>query len=275
MSDQSPSDQVNNIQTWSLPGPVLEALSVPFIDAARFGAVIEALGTVPTEGQVDLVNRLLNARGKYLAHRMGVCDSESQQGVRRKRLSEIGSMAGRLLRLLHRDGLDPQPWNLHSAITLALPHLCQLAAERGPDQSWDRALGRLEMMLADLQKVGSQAETVFPRQFPKKHGGRRREGPDPAKGLVERLIEIYEDMRARYPESGPAPAFGAPLIQFVRAGLAFTVSPPPESIDSDGRRWQLTEVRLLETDLPKASRTTDDAIRGVFDRLHRSSRKQT
>lgn len=259
----------------SLADPVLAALSVSFIDAGRFGAVIEALGTVPTEGQVDLVYRLLNARGDYLVHRMGGCDSESQQGVRRKRLSEIGSVAARLLRLLHRDGLDPQLWNLHSAITLALPHLCQLSAERGPDQSWDRALGRLEVMLADLQKVGSQAETVFPRRFPKKHGGRRREGPDPATGLVERLIEIYEDMRVRYPESGPAPAFGAPLKQFVRAGLAFVVSPPSASIGSDGERYQFTEVKFLETDLPKASRVTNDAIRGIFDRLHRSSRKQT
>jgi hypothetical protein len=255
----------------SLPDPVLAALSIPGIDTARFGTIVEAFGPLPTEGQVELANRLIFSRSQYVVHRMWVCDGERQQGVRRKRLNEIGSVAGRLLRLLHRDGLDPQPWNLHPAITLSLPHLCQLAAEHGPDQIWNRGLSRLAVMLADLARVGAQAETVFPRQFPKKHGGRRRESPNPATGLVERLIEIYEDMRARYPESGPAPAYGTPLIEFVRAGLAFAVSPPPESIDSAGRCWQLTEVRFLETDLPKETRTTDNAIRGVFDRLHTSS----
>jgi predicted RNase H-like HicB family nuclease len=264
----------SNTQTSSLPGPVREVLSLPFIDGARFGAVIEALGTLPTEGQVDLVNRLINARGEYLAHRMSACDGESHQGVCRERLREIGSAAGRLLRLIHRDGSDAQPWNLHPAITLALPQLCRLAADRGPDQSWVGALGRLESMLADLEKVGIEAEAVFPRPFPKKHGGRRREGHNPATGLVERLIEIYENSRTRYPESGPVPAYGAPLIQFVRAGLAFAVSPPAEVTDSEGRRHQSSEVRYLETDLAKDSRITDNAIRGIFDRLHRSSRKQ-
>ena len=257
----------------SLAGPVLAALSFPGIDAARFCAVTEALGLLPVEAQVDLANQLINARGEYLAHRMWVCDGESQQGRRRKRLSEIGSTASRLLRLLHRDGLDPQPWNLHPAITLARPDLCRLAAERGPDQSWDGALSRLETMLADLETVGIQAETVFPRQFAEKHGGRRREGHNPATGLVERLIKIYENIRTRYPTSGPAPAYGAPLVQFVRAACAFAVSAPPETIDSDGRRWQLAEVRFLESDLPKETRLTDNAIRGIFDRLHRSSRK--
>ena len=204
----------------------------------------------------------------------GYVTARANKEFRRERLSEIGSAAGRLLRLLHRDGLDAQPWNLHPAITLALPHLCQLAAERSPDQSWDGALSRLEEMLADLEKVGIQTETVFPRPFPKKHGGRRREGHNPATGLVERLIEIYENIRSRYPESGPVPAYGVPLIQFVRAGLAFAVSPPAEFADSEGRRYQLFEVRYLETDLAKDSRITDNAIRGIFDRLHRSSRKQ-
>ena len=259
--------------TLSLPDSVLKTLSVPFIDAARFGAVVEALGMLPAEGLEDLVNRLLNARGEYLAHRTWVYDGESQQGVCRERLSEIGSVASRLLWLLHRDGLNPQPWNLHPAIMLALPHLCRFAAERGPDQSWDGALSRLEAMLADLEKVGIQADTIFPREFPKKHGGKRRKGHTPATDLVGRLMEIYEDIRTRYPESGPATEYGAPLIQFVRAVLAFALSPPPECSDSDGRRWQLAETRLLETDL--STRMTDDAIRGVFDRLHRSSRKQS
>lgn len=259
----------------SLPAPVLEALSIPGIDAAGFRAVAEALGPLPVEGQVELANQLISARGQYVAHRMSVCDSDSLQGRRRERLEEIGVAAARLARLLHRDGTDHQPSNLHPAITLALPHLGKLAAEHGPDQSWDGALSRLDAMLADLEKVGMQAETIFPRRFPKKHGGKRREGHDPATGLVERLIEIYGNIRAQYPESGPAPAYGAPLRQFVRAGLAFAVSLPPGSIDSNGRRWQVVEARFVETDLPRKTRITDNSIRGTFDRLHKSSRKQS
>jgi hypothetical protein len=259
----------------SLPPPVLDALSFPGIDAARFDAVNKAFGPLPIEGQIDLVNRLIHARGQYVAHRMEVCDGESTPGVRRKRLSEIGLVARRLLRLLHRDSAQPQPWNLHPAITLTLPRLCHLAAERGPDQIWDQGLNRLEAMLTDLAKVADQAEAVFPAEFPNKHGGKRRDGANPATGLVEQLIEIYENFRTRYPESGPAAVCGAPLIHFVRAGLAFAVSAPPESIDSSGRRRQLTEVRFLESDLPKKTRLTDQAIRGIFDRLHRSTQKQS
>jgi hypothetical protein len=41
-----------------LPGPVLGALSAPGTDPTRFGAVIKAFGTLPTDGQDELANRL-------------------------------------------------------------------------------------------------------------------------------------------------------------------------------------------------------------------------
>lgn len=121
-------------------------------------------------------------------------------------------------------------------------------------------------MLADLAEVGAHAEAVFEAQFPKRHGGGRRAGPEPATKLVEQLIDIYGAMRAQYPRSGPAPAFGRPLLQFVRAGLAFAVSARTEVIDSDGRRYRPFEVAFLEVDLPKPSRITDKSIQGVFQR---------
>jgi hypothetical protein len=265
-----PTEAQSDRSALALPQLVLDVLSFPGIDAARFDPVAEAFGPLPVEGQIDLANRLINARGQYVAHRIGVSDADSAARVRRKRLDEIGVAARRLLRLLHRDEAEPQPANLHPAITLALPDLCRLAAERGPQQIWDQGFIQLGAMLVDLVKVGEQAEAIVPARFPKKHGGRRRDGPDPKSGLVERLIEIYENMRTRYPDSGPAPAFGAPIIKFVRAGLAFTVSAPPERSDSSGRPRQYAEVSFLESDLP--TRLTDKAIQGIFDRRHRSTR---
>ncbi len=252
----------------SLPDPVLVALSIPGIDRSRFGAVIEAFGPLPIDDQVELANRLIGARGQYLVHRMFECDSEAAQGGRRKRLEAIGKAAGRLLRLLHRDGADPQPWNAHPAATLALPELCRVASEHRPKQVWDppQGLSLLGAMLADLAKVGDQTEVIFPSPFPKTRGGERRQGRTASADLVHRLIDIYDDVRARFPRSGPAPAFGRPLLQFVRAGLAFAVSPPPEFTDSDGRCYRPWEANFLEADLPETSRITDDAIRGIFDR---------
>jgi hypothetical protein len=261
--------EMSNAPASSLPRPVLDALSIPGIDHDRFGAVVEAFGTLPINGQVELANRLIGARGAYVVHRGFLCDSERAQGVRRKRLEEIGIAADRLLRLLHRDEAEPQPWNLHPAITLSLPQLVRIASEHRPNQIWDQGLSRLAAMLTDLAKVGAQAGSIFPGQFPKQHGGARREGHSPATGLVEQLIEVYAAMRTQYPRSGPVLAFDASLKGFVRAGLAFAVSPPPEVTDSDARRYRSLEANLLETDLPETSRITDDAIRAIFDRWRR------
>jgi hypothetical protein len=267
MADQPSKTGATSPKAMPLPGPILDALSYPGIDLTRFGAVIEAFGPLPIDGQVKIATRLVGARGQYLVDRMWVCDGEIREGVCRKRLNDIGVVARRLLRLLHRDELDHQPGNLHPAITLALPRLFQFRSDR----IWDHGLGQLGAMLADLARAGAQADEVFPAKIPKQRGGKHREGPTPATGLIGQLIEIYQSIRDEYPESGPAPAFDASLRRFVRAGLDFAVSEPPETIDPDGQRWQLAEVKFLETDLP--TRVTADMIRGVFDRLHKSNQK--
>src|SRR6266849_9828613 len=264
MPDQPSDNHAVNAETLSLPDQVLVALSLPGIDPARFLAVTKAFGPLSIDGQVELVNRLIDARGQYLVHRMSDCDSETAQGVRRERLDDIGKAAGRLLRLLHRDGADPQPWNAHPAATLALPELCRVASEHRPKQVWDppQGLSLLGVMLADLAEVGTQAEAVFQARFAKKHGGPRREGLTPATGLVEKLIEIYEAMRAQHPESGPPLGFGKRLVKFVRAGLAFAIS--TRTIWLDGR--PSFEAAFMEADLALPTRVTDNAIRGAFQR---------
>jgi hypothetical protein len=262
----SRDNRATNAQALSLPDPVLVALSIPGIDPARFGAVIQAFGSLPNEGQVELANRLIEARDQYLYHRMSVCDATTRKGVLRSRLKDIGSAADRLLRLLHRDGADPQPWNAHPAATLALPQLCRTGSQHRPIQIWDppQGLSLLRAMLADLAAVGAQAEAIFQARSPQKHGGSRREGPNPASGLVEQLIEIYETMRAQYPASGRATVFGKPLVKFVRAGLAFAVS--TRTVWLDGTSRPSFEAAFMEADLPKPTRVTDDAIRGAFQR---------
>src|SRR5260370_6174137 len=134
MPGQPPDNGATKAQVLSLPDPVLVALSIPGIDPSRFGAVIEAFGPLPIDGQVELVNRLIDARGQYLVHRMSDCDSETAQGVRRVRLDDIGKAAGRLLRLLHRDEANPQPWNAHPAATLPLPQIIHTGLQPPPNR---------------------------------------------------------------------------------------------------------------------------------------------
>jgi hypothetical protein len=267
MSDEPSDSWATSASDLSLPCEVVDALSIPGIDRTLFPDVIEAFGPLPVDGQVELANELIRARGQYSAHRMSVCDSERNQGVRRKRLKEIGITARRLLHLLHREGVEPQPWSLHTAIALALPHLRRIASERRPNQIWDQGLSPLQAMLTDLISVGEQAEAIFWSPFPKTRGGNRRKGPTPASDLVDQLIRIYVDKRDKFPDSGPRPAFGDDLLRFIRAALVFTVS--ARVLYVGGQRRQPSEAAFIESDLAKPTRMTDDAIRGLWDRRHK------
>jgi hypothetical protein len=129
-------------------------------------------------------------------------------------------------------------------------------------------------MLTDLEKVGAQAEAIFASPFRKERGGKRRQGRTASANLVHQLIETYDDIRGRFPGSGPKLAYGGPLLQFIRAALAFTVSAPRELTDADGRHYQSSEVNFLETDLAEASRTTDRSIKGIFDRRRAQSKSK-
>jgi hypothetical protein len=184
MPDQPSDNRVVSAQPPSLPDPVLVELSRAWIDATRFGAVIEAFGPLPSDGQVELVNRLIDARGQYLCHRMWECDKATPQGVRRKRLEDIGAAAHRLLRLLDRDEADPQPWNLHPAITLALPRLCDIAMEDRPNLIWDppQGLSLLGAMLADLAAAGAQGTLSLRRLF------RKRTAASDAKAIPRQVV---------------------------------------------------------------------------------------
>src|SRR5271155_657605 len=79
MSDQPPDDRDINAPAFALPGPVVIALSIPGIAPARFWAVLRAFGPLSINGQVELANRLIGARGQYLVHRISVRDRASRQ----------------------------------------------------------------------------------------------------------------------------------------------------------------------------------------------------
>jgi len=260
MSDQRSDNPATNAQALSLPRPVLVALSILGIDPARFCAVIDAFGPLSNDGQVGLVNQLIEARDGYLSHRMWKCDTGTQPGLRRKRLKEIASPPVSCCGC----SIATEPWNPHPAATLALPQLCRIASEHRPNQIWDppQGLSLLGAMLANLAKVAAQADAIFEAPFPKTHGGERREGHEPATGLVYRLIEVYEDLHARFPDSGPRSAFGKPLLQFVRAGLAFAVSTRTSYLGD--KYLQPPETAYVEADLP--TRLTDAAIKRIFER---------
>jgi len=255
-----------NERAFSLPERVISGLSNSWLDPARFLDVIQGFGSLPNEGQLQLANQLIEAREQYVYHVISLAHDTTRPSHLRNRLQAIGSTAEQLLRLLHRDGAEPAPWNTHHVITGALPELCRIGTERRPNQIWDppQGVSLLGAMLGDLVEAGATADAIYPVRHPERHGGNRKRGlSNPASNLIERLIDIYAELREMYPGSGPPPAVGKPLIQFVRAGLTFAVSIRKSP---DGSKRPSFEAAFMDPDLPKETRTTDDAIRGIFQR---------
>jgi hypothetical protein len=270
-------EDVADASTTQLPNPVLVELSRAGIEPLRFDALLETFGPLSGEGQMELVNRLIEARMIYAIHRrMHECDRDDRPGKRRERLEEIGATAARLFKLLHRDGTDSQPWHLHPAITLAFPALYRIALERRPTTAPCEPNVQLRILaeiLGDLVALSDRAGIIVDDRFPRSHGGERREGPMAAAELIQALIETYASLRARFPESGRPLAFGKALIQFVRAGLEFAVSYPP-IIDPDGVRYEHSEAAFVDADLPKPARTSDKAIQGILTRWRAQSKAE-
>ena len=222
--------------TEHLPCLVLVKLSrAGIIDSHSFAAVLTAFGALPDEGQLELVERLIEARRIYVINRIHERDRDDLPSKRKERLDQIGAASKRLLALLHRDGTDPRPWNQHPA--LESPALYRIVLERHATKMTalkaaglgepDARLAILAEILGDLVTLSSRAETFIKCRSPKSHGGRRKEGPGAAAKLIQALIEAYAALRARFPESGPLSAGDKALIRFVRAGLEFAVHYPP------------------------------------------------
>ena len=251
-----------------LPESVLLELSRAWIEPSRFAAALAAFGPLPEAGQLELVNRLVEARAVYAFNRRHELDCNDRPSRRRDRLAEIGAAASRLLRLLHPDGVEPRPWYLHHA--LDFPAVYRVARERRPTKiaSWEpgERLGMLVEILDDLVALSDQALRVSEDSFSNARGGARRQGPKATAELVQALMETYAALRMRWPESGPRLAFDKALRRFLRVGLEFAVSYAPISDPNGGVLSEQWEATVIDAELAKPTRTTDAALRGIYQR---------
>ena len=79
------------------------------------------------------------------------------------------------------------------------------------------SLNLVTMTLAVLAEATSRVRAEARAAVNPGRGGARRKGRTPSSAIALNLIALYCDMRARYPDSGPAPGYsrGGPLSRFV------------------------------------------------------------
>jgi hypothetical protein len=233
-----------------LPARVLIELRRGQIPPESFAAVLDAFGELPEEGQYDLALRIMDASAIYwLRKSVGLLPKHTQQ----KHLNRISTSARRLLALLGVNepksvagGVRQGP--IHPiATTSLLMELYRVALKRRPataTASADERLTILIVLLSDLVEAAELCALEIGTQYRKGQGGQRRAGQITAEvELMQAIIESYAELRKRFPNSGPQPAFDKRLLKFVRSGL-----------------------KLVASDLSKPSRITDAAIRGAFVR---------
>jgi hypothetical protein len=239
---------------------------------ADFEKVLLAFGDLSEGGQHELATRLIRASGVY---RLRI--SITEQGFPNEhqtweQLKGISVSAKRLLKLL---GIT-DPKSVAKAVTLAdlgsikfhpvtttsiLTGLYRVAVERRPQievDAWDR-LKELLVLLSDLVAITAHVEDA-----PKKPKGKGAKGE-----LIDELIEIYDELRRRFPDSGPKPGFGGPLIRFIRACLQFAISTVVVT-GSNGAKHQLDQwavgPKVSPDRIVDVGDVSDGAIRGAFNR---------
>jgi len=101
----------------------------------------------------------------------------------------------------------------------------EVAVERRGDAVTMDALMRVKtllLLLSDLIEAARRAakrSAEAPGQSSRARGGVRRRGLTAIGELIHAIFKIYADIRERYPESGPKPKFGGPMLRFVKASL--------------------------------------------------------
>jgi hypothetical protein len=201
----------------------------------RFPQVIRAIEQkrpIPQRERDRIANRLIFAAAVYRVRKKAPKLTPAQHS---RWLEGAAAISTRLVKHLY--GKDPAAlasgWSgggLQSPLGLLLPTLQEVAVERRRDATTAAVLLSrvitLSLMLADLVDAANrdarrreivQQASANPHHG---HGGKRREGPNPTGELVHTTFDIYASVRKRYPKSGPRPAFGGPMIGFVRACLA-------------------------------------------------------
>jgi hypothetical protein len=253
---------------------VLTELSRAQIPPEKLAPVLSAFGRLPEEAQYELAIRLANAVGIYRLRKTVEKHKFPPAHRQRNQLKDISTAARRLLKLLGVDKAESIAGGVHigsnihlTATACVLTDLYRVGVQRRPGKlaSADERLATLLMLLSDLAETAERSA----RQTSTRpgHGGDRRAGELTAKReLLQAIIKVYIEYRDRFPSSGPEPAFDEPLRKFVRLGLELAVS-CPDSIGPDGKKIEPPYMAAVDRDLPKPTRTTDEAIRGAFQRL--------
>jgi hypothetical protein len=258
---------------------VLQPAQIP---PEKFAGVLSVFGRLPEDAQYNLAVRLVNAVETYRLRKRARKQKIPQAHQRRKQLEDISTSGRRILKLLGVDNAETIASgvglgsNLHPTTnTEVLIGLYKVGAQRRPEKSAIGARERLAtllMLLSDLVEAAERsAREVSTRPG---LGGDRRTGELTPEGeLIQAIIKLYIDFRNRFPSSGPKVAFDKRLRAFVRSGLDLAVR-CVRLAGPDGKKYEPWYMAAIDCDLPKPTRTTDDAIRGAFRRVLAQSKRE-
>jgi hypothetical protein len=238
--------------------------------------MLRVFGHLPKAGQYELAVCLGKASGAY---RLRKLVEKQQRGLpnRVKHLNRISASAKRVVNLLgindaNSVAADVSPWSIHPIVPYLVTRLYSVAVERRPATARvgaDERMASLILLLSDLVEAAKRSALETGAEYRPGHGGKRRAGPTAEVGLVQAIIEAYAELRRRFPNSGPQLAFDQRLKKFIRLGLKLAVtSAYVVRVDAKGkrRRHRPPEMAVVDPRLPTESRTTDDAIRGAYER---------
>jgi hypothetical protein len=261
---RDPTAELENV----LPGRVLTELRLGQIPPQTFGAMLDAFGPLPEVGQYDLAIRIINSLKTYELRKLVEKQQFPLPYQQKTRLTRIGASGRRMLALLgieeaesiqkgvRRGSIQP------TVPTSLLLRLYDVAVERRPTAtaSAEERMTTLLILLSDLVEAAERCALETGTQYRPGRGGSRRERQITAEvQLIQAVIESYAELRNRFPNSGPPPAFDGQLRKFVRSVLKLVVSTSP----------------FVDPNLPKPNRITDNAIRAAFERWRSKSKKKT
>jgi hypothetical protein len=153
-----------------------------------------------------------------------------------------------------------------------LPELQKVAGERRPTATKMDAITRLKsllFLLSDLTEAGDRLSINVARQINSKRGGVRRKGNIAETVLIENLIEIYVAVNPL--PRGITCRLNKTLGTFIRKGISVVIARHRVTTESGKQYEDYIEALTLDKTLDR--RTTDAAIRSVFDRWNRAQIK--
>jgi hypothetical protein len=188
--------------------------------AKRFPAVIAAVdpkGCLPQHERKWIAEQLIGATGSFEL-RTETEAAALQPAQETKRLRTMETAIARFFEALGIETIPSQHGGLPAPLGILLPDVVDVAAIDGPTVRRNTRI-MLRILWAIGKAAGRQADMAENNSPARDHGGPRRDLPAPITDLVHNLLDCYVSIRKRYPQSGPGPGFGGPLIRFIRACL--------------------------------------------------------